>query len=51
MQAAFIIACTLTLKAFYMIVINIRARHRKKTHLLTFGDVVVASVLDPALQV
>ena len=51
MQAAFILAGCLFIKAAYMIFINYRARGRTKEHCLTLGDVVVASVLDPELQV
>ncbi len=34
-----------------MIALNYRARFRTKDHCLTFGDVIVASVLDPDLKV
>jgi hypothetical protein len=51
MQAAFILTGCLFIKAIYMIVLNIRARHRTKNHCLTYGDVIVASVLDPSLKI
>ena len=51
MQAAFILAGCLSIKALYMIVVIVRARKRQKSQILTFGDAVVASTLDPALQV
>lgn len=51
MQAAFILGGCLLAKAIYMVTINIRARYQGKTQVLTFGDVVVASVLDPNLKV
>ncbi|CZR53379.1 uncharacterized protein PAC_03257 [Phialocephala subalpina] len=51
MQAAFILGGCLLIKAIYMIVLNFRARYQVKDHLLTLGDVIVASVLDPELKV
>lgn len=51
MQAAFLLGGCLLVKAIYMIAINYRARGRTKHHCLTFGDVVVASVLDPDLKI
>ena len=51
MQAAFILGGCLVIKAAYMIVLNIWARHQAKNHCLTYGDVIVASVLDPDLKV
>lgn len=51
MQAAFILAGCLIIKAVYMIALNFRARHRTKNHCLTYGDVLVASVLDPDLRI
>lgn len=51
MQAAFILGGCLIIKAAYMIILNIRARHHVKNHCLTYGDVIVASVLDPDLKV
>lgn len=51
MFAGFMLAGCLTIKAIYMMTINIRARRRMKTDCLTFGDVVVASVLEPDLQI
>ncbi|KAL8901305.1 MAG: hypothetical protein Q9207_005262 [Kuettlingeria erythrocarpa] len=51
MSAAIILACCLTIKAVYMIIIMIRARKKIKTQCLTFGDVVAASAIDSELQV
>lgn len=51
MQAAFILAGCLLIKAVYMMAINYRARGQTKEHCLTLGDVVVASVLDAELKV
>lgn len=51
MQAAFILGGCLIIKAAYMIILNIRARHQEKNHCLTYGDVIVASVLDPDLKI
>jgi hypothetical protein len=51
MQAAFILGGCLIIKAAYMIILNIRARYQVKNHVLTYGDVIVASVLDPYLKV
>jgi len=51
MQAAFILAGCLVIKAIYMIMVNLKARGKVKTHCLTFGDVVVASASDPELRV
>lgn len=51
MQAAFILAGCLVIKAIYMISINYQARGRTKDRCLTYGDVVVASVLDPELKI
>lgn len=51
MQAAFILAGCLFIKAVYMIAQNYRARFRTKDHCLTFSDVIVASVLDPDLKI
>jgi hypothetical protein len=34
-----------------MIILNIRARHLAKSHCLTYGDVIVASVLDPEMKI
>jgi hypothetical protein len=51
MQAAFILAGCLFIKAAYMIILNYRARGRMKEYCLTLGDVVVASVLDPDLKI
>ncbi len=51
MQAAIILMGCLFIKAAYMIVQNVQARFKTKEHLLTYGDVIVASVLDPDLKV
>lgn len=51
MFAATTLAGCLTIKAIYMITINVRARGRIKTNCLTFGDVVAASALDTDLQI
>lgn len=51
MQAAFILGGCLIIKAVYMIILNVRARHQVKNHCLTYGDVIVASVLDPDLKI
>ena len=51
MQAAFILSGCLIIKAIYMIAVNYRARSKTKHHCLTFGDVIVASVLDPDLKI
>lgn len=51
MQAAFILTGCLFIKATYMIVLLARARHQRKSHCLTYGDVIVASVLDPSLKI
>lgn len=51
MLPAFILAGCLTLKALYMIFVNLMARGKTKTQVLTFGDAIVASALDPELRV
>lgn len=51
MFASLNLADCLLFKAVYMIMMNVRARCRTKTHCLTFGDVIVASVLYPDLQI
>jgi hypothetical protein len=51
MQAAFILTGCLFIKSAYMIGLNFRARRCTKDHCLTFGDVIVASVIDPDLKV
>lgn len=51
MQAAFILMGALFFKAIFMIIINYRARSRTKEHCLTFGDVIVASVINPYLKI
>jgi hypothetical protein len=51
MNAVFILAACLTAKAIYMIGVNLFARGKLKRHLLTFGDVVVASASNPELRV
>ena len=49
MSAAFILTGCLIIKATYMISVNFQGRRRKKTQCLTFGDVIVASSMDPDL--
>ncbi|TEY44889.1 hypothetical protein BOTCAL_0342g00130 [Botryotinia calthae] len=49
MQAS-LFGCLL-IKAMYMIGLNYRARHRVKNHCLTYGDVIVASVINPDLKI
>ncbi|KAI4187150.1 MAG: hypothetical protein LQ346_005543 [Caloplaca aetnensis] len=51
MSAAIILACCLTVKAVYMIIIMLRARKKIKTQCLTFGDVIAASAMDSELRV
>lgn len=51
MQAAIILAVCITIKAAYMIGVNVKARHEVKTHCLTFGDILVASNFDPDLRI
>lgn len=51
MFAAFTLLGCLTAKATYMMTINFRARGEKKIQCLTFGDVIVASVVEPTLRV
>ncbi|MCJ1287577.1 hypothetical protein MMC26_006929 [Xylographa opegraphella] len=51
MSAALTLAGCLVLKAGYMIFLNFRARRKVKTRCLTYGDVIVASVLDPRLRI
>ena len=46
MSAALVLTACLIIKAMYMVLINVRGRRRKKTQCLTFGDTVVASVVD-----
>ena len=50
MQAAFILAGCLLLKAVYMVCVNFIARNRIKTRYLTFGDVIVASAMESGIQ-
>jgi hypothetical protein len=51
MNALFVLFACLTIKAIYMIAVNLLARGKLKTHCLTFGDVLVASSSDPELRV
>lgn len=51
MSAAFILTTCLIIKATYMISVNFQGRRRKKTQCLTFGDVIVASSMDPDLTI
>ena len=51
MSAAFSLAVCLIVKAIYMVAVNFQGRRRKKTQCLTFGDVIMASSMDPALVI
>ena len=51
MSATFILTACLIIKASYMVAINFQGRRRKKENCLTFGDVIVASSMDPELVV
>ena len=51
MEAVFILTGCLTIKAAYMVIVMFRARRKVKTRCLTFGDVIVASVLDPKTRI
>ncbi|MCJ1385561.1 hypothetical protein MMC17_008684 [Xylographa soralifera] len=51
MSAALTLAGCLVLKAAYMIYTNFKARRKVKTRCLTYGDVIVASALDPKLRI
>ncbi|KAB2572431.1 hypothetical protein DBV05_g8912 [Lasiodiplodia theobromae] len=51
MQAAIILAVCISIKAAYMVAVNVRNRHQIKTHCLTFGDVLVASNFDADLRI
>lgn len=51
MNAAFVLAAALIIKAVYMLAVNIVARGHIKQHLLTFGDVIVASASNKELRV
>ncbi|MCJ1420641.1 hypothetical protein MMC32_007000 [Xylographa parallela] len=51
MSAALTLAGCLILKAAYMIYINFQARRKVKTRCLTYGDVIVASALDPKQRI
>ena len=51
MNAAFVLFASLTIKAIYMITVNILARGKRKRHCLTFGDVLVASATNPELRI
>ncbi|KAK8181266.1 hypothetical protein BC567DRAFT_284561 [Phyllosticta citribraziliensis] len=44
--AAVILAACISAKALYMVVTNLRSQSKVKSHCLTFGDVVVAAVLE-----
>ena len=50
-QAALILAGCLVIKAAYMIWLNIAARKKVKTRLLTYGDVIVASAVNSTLRI
>lgn len=51
MSATLMLTGCLLIKAIYMVVINISAQQKIKTHCLTFGDVLVASAVKSDLQV
>ena len=51
LEAALTLAGCLLFKALYMLFVNFKERTKNKTQCLTFGDVVVAAVIDPGLQV
>ena len=51
MFAAITLAACLTIKAVYMVAVNVLARRKIKTKCLTFGDVIAASALDSSLQI
>ncbi|KAH7064738.1 hypothetical protein B0J12DRAFT_9729 [Macrophomina phaseolina] len=51
MQAAIILTICITVKAAYMISVNVKARHEIKTHCLTYGDILVASNFDPDIRI
>ena len=51
MQATFILAGCLLIKAAYMTIVNLRARKQVKSRCLTFGDVVVASAMDSGIRI
>ncbi|KAJ8062583.1 hypothetical protein OCU04_009107 [Sclerotinia nivalis] len=51
MQSCFTLFGCLLIKAIYMIGLNYRARHRVKNNCLTYGDVIVASVISPDLKI
>ena len=50
-QAALILAGCLVIKAAYMIWLIVAARKKMKTRCLTYGDVIVASVVDSTLRI
>ena len=51
MQAGLTLAGCLVIKAAYMVLYNLRGRLKVKSHCLTFGDVLVASSLDPGARI
>ncbi|MCJ1393672.1 hypothetical protein MMC18_006548 [Xylographa bjoerkii] len=51
MSAALTLAGCLVLKAACMIFLNFKARRKVKSRCLTYGDVIVASALDPKIQI
>lgn len=51
MNAAFVLTACLIAKAIYMVAVNFVARGKPKRHLLTFGDVLVASASHPEIRV
>ena len=51
MQAALILMCCLVWKAVYMVLVNLRSRHKIARKCLTFGDIVAASALETSLKI
>ena len=51
MSAALILTVCLVVKAIYMIIINVKGRERRKSQCLTFGDVIVACIMDRSLPI
>jgi hypothetical protein len=51
LNAAFVLMVALTIKAIYMIAVNVTARGHLKRQLLTYGDVLVASAAHPELRI
>ena len=51
MSAAITLTICLTIKATFMVILNVKSRRKIKTSCLTFGDVIAASALDIDLQI